>query len=148
MDPKICHFWRQNSNETILMIFIHCDIERRNANSLPVSWIYIRLTSLNTWLGSNPRPKIYLLNDYWLSFNGHQLWDKASDTFRGGNRACQSTTIWLSNPPWAQKGLEAALIQSALYCKRLCPMPLLKLQMVWKNGKKSWSGHQHLKNQF
>ena len=20
-----CHFWRENSNETILMIFIHCD---------------------------------------------------------------------------------------------------------------------------
>ena len=52
-----------------------------------------------------------------------------ADTFKGGNVACQSsstsTTIGLSIPPSspiveAQKGLEAALIQSPLYCKRLC----------------------------
>ena len=25
IELKKCHFWRENSNETILMIFIHCE---------------------------------------------------------------------------------------------------------------------------
>ena len=62
-----------------------------------------------------------------------QAFTNIADTFKGGNVACQSsstsTTIGLSIPPSspiveAQKGLEAALIQSALYSKRLyLPMP-------------------------
>ena len=26
IELKKCHFWRENSNEKILMIFIHCDV--------------------------------------------------------------------------------------------------------------------------
>ena len=71
IELKKCHFWRENSNETILMIFIHCGrgvlllfLSRKRRKSL------FKSVSGNEKLS----PNAFLTSFNYFSFPFHEFW--------------------------------------------------------------------------